>query len=200
MGWLAVGLQESIFIRDGTTFPHDPHGVACFPAALTAFQAYDIKLFLDLPRSSTNYVVGNFMLDVTLLSSAPPPGFTDDRHGITPVQTPTPSVIARSRRPAILPYVSPIVDAANTLTGLLWIMIGWKKESEVLEILMFEGVEFEKGRKKIPQAAVVKIESGLGMRFNEVRIEIVAKLRGLRYVEPMLASHETCILLRVEAK
>ena len=120
------------------------------------------------------------MLDLSLISpeagasvfdSSSSPGSTNDRHV---------SVIARSRRHAILTYASPMVDAANTLSGLLWFIIGWKKESEALEVSMFEGVEFGKGWKNIPQGARVVIEADEKMQIYELRIKIIAKLGGLR--------------------
>ena len=89
-------------------------------------------------------------------------------------------VIARSRRPAILTYVSPMVDLASTLSGLLWYILGWKKESEALEVSMFEGVEFGKGRRNIPQGVRVIIEADEKMQFYDLRVKIVAKLQGLR--------------------
>ena len=89
-------------------------------------------------------------------------------------------VLAWSRRPAILTYASPIIDTANTLSGLPWYLIGWKKESEVLEVSMFEGVEFAKGWRNIPQKVKVVVEADKKMQFYEVGIRIVARFSGLR--------------------
>lgn len=170
----------AICLQVQTTRNGNPYGTASLSSALTAFQPYDITIHLHLPRTPTNLAAGNFMLDLSLISpesaasifdSPGSPASTDDRHA---------SVIARSRRPAILTYASPIVDAANTLSGLLWFIIGWKKESEALEVSMFEGVEFGKGRKNIPQGARVVIVADEKMQFYELRIKIIAKLGGLR--------------------
>lgn len=120
------------------------------------------------------------MLDLSLISPESAASGFDRRGSSASANDGHPSVIARSRRPAILTYASPIVDAANTLSGLLWIIIGWKKESEALEVVMFEGVEFGKGRKNIPQGARVVIEADEKMQFYELRIKIIAKLGGLR--------------------
>lgn len=92
------------------------------------------------------------------------------------------SVLARSRRPAILTYASPIVDTANTLSGLPWHVLGWKKESELLEVDMMEGVEFAKGWMNVPQNAKVVVEADEKMQFYEVGIRIIAKLGGLRWI------------------
>lgn len=120
------------------------------------------------------------MLDLSLIS----PDITSstaDKRGLPPsASVAHASVIARSRRPAILTYVSPMVDTASTLSGLLWYILGWKKESEALEVSMFEGVEFAKGRKNVPQGVRVVVEADEKMQFYDVRVKIIAKLGGLR--------------------
>ncbi len=92
------------------------------------------------------------------------------------------SVLARSRRPAILTYASPIVDTANTLSGLPWHVLGWKKESELLEVEMLEGVEFAKGWANVPQSVKVVVEADEKMQFYEVGIRIIARFGGLRWI------------------
>lgn len=107
------------------------------------------------------------MLDLSLLS--PNPSTTD-----------TGKVLARSRRPAILTYASPIIDAASIIGGLPWYLMGWKKESEVLKVDMFESVEFAKGWRNIPQTVKVVIEADEKMQFYDVVIKVVARFGGLR--------------------
>lgn len=92
------------------------------------------------------------------------------------------SVLARSRRPAILTYASPIIDTANTLSGLPLHLLGWKKESEFLEVGMFEGVEFAKGWGNVPQSVNVVVEADRNMQFYEVSIRIIARFGGLRWI------------------
>ena len=92
------------------------------------------------------------------------------------------SVLARSRRPAILTYASPIVDTANTLSGLPLHLLGWKKESEVLEVGMFEGLEFAKGWANVPQSVNIIVEADQIMQFYEVSIRIIARFGGLRWI------------------
>ena len=91
-------------------------------------------------------------------------------------------VLARSRRPAILTYASPIVDTANTLGGLPWHVLGWKKESEVLEVSMFEGVEFGKGWANVPHSVRVVVEADEKMQFYEVGVRMIARFGGLRWI------------------
>lgn len=92
-------------------------------------------------------------------------------------------IIMQSRRSAILTYTSSIVNLASTISGMPWYLLGWKKESEVLEVRMFEGVEFERGWKNIPQSAKVIIDANEKMQIYSVEIKIVARFKGLRYVD-----------------
>lgn len=157
----------------------NPHGTVSIASALTSFQAYDISLFLRLPRTPRNLAAGNFMLDLSLL---PPNAASASATVPSALQSSNLEVIARSRRPAILTYASPIIHAANTISGLPWYVMGWKKESEVLEVSMFEGVEFMKGWKNVPQSVQLIIDANERMQFYEVEVKIVAKFGGLRYV------------------
>lgn len=111
------------------------------------------------------------MLDLSLL---PPEVST------TAQSDPTVKVLARSRRPAILTYSSPIIDAASILGGLPWYIMGWKKESETLKVDMFESVEFAKGWRNIPHSINLVIEADEKMQFYSVVIKIVARFGGLR--------------------
>lgn len=120
------------------------------------------------------------MLDLSLLSPPVASSTPDTRlSSLIPLANYT-RILAHSRRPAILTYASPIIDTANTLSGLPWYLIGWKKESEVLEVSMFEGVEFAKGWRNIPQEVKVVVEADKKMQFYEVGIKIVARFSGLR--------------------
>lgn len=119
------------------------------------------------------------MLDLSLL--APNKKFNSDV-GTSFFSNNTASVLARSRRPAILTYASPIVDTANTLSGLPLHLLGWKKESEVLEVGMFEGLEFAKGWANVPQSVNIVVEADQVMQFYEVSIRIIARFGGLRWI------------------
>ena len=60
--------------------------------------------------------------------------------------------------------------------------MGWKSESEVLSVSMFEGVEFAKGWANVPQSVRVVVEADEKMQFYEVGVRIIAKLGGLRWI------------------
>lgn len=59
-------------------------------------------------------------------------------------------------------------------------MLGWKTESEVLEVAMFEGLEFSRGSGNVAQELELIVEADEKMQFYEVGIRIVARFGGLR--------------------
>lgn len=138
--------------------------------ALASLQPYDITLSLHLPRTPSNLAAGNFMLDLSL--HPPPDPSTSALNSSAPA-------LARSRRPAILTYASPIVGTARTLSGLPWHVLGWR-ESEVVEVRMFEGVRFQRGWRNVPGWVGVGVEADEKMQFYEVGVRIVARFGGLR--------------------
>ncbi|KAL8862027.1 MAG: hypothetical protein Q9178_001482 [Gyalolechia marmorata] len=155
-----------------------PHGTATLGASLTALQPYDVSLFLHLPRTPNNQAAGNFMLDLSLLSLAKPPSTAEKPLPESALK----QRLAHSRRPAILTYASPIIDTASTLTGLPWYVLGWKTESEVVQVSMFDGVEFPKGWANVPQEVKLVVEADEKMQFYEVGVRIFAKFGGLRWI------------------
>lgn len=115
------------------------------------------------------------MLDLSLL--APPAPSTTSKSPDLSLD-----VLAHSRRPAILTYVSPIIDTASTISALPWYILGWKSEKDVLEVSMFEGVVFARGWRNLPESVKVVIEADKKMQFYEISVKIVAKFSGLRYL------------------
>ena len=120
------------------------------------------------------------MLDVTLLSPTAKSSTISNLEYVAASLNST--VLARSRRPAILTYVSPLVDAASTLSGIPFYVLGWKSESEVLTIPIFESVEFSKGWMNVPRFVRVVVEADEKMQFYEVGVKIIARFGGLRWI------------------
>lgn len=158
-----------------------PHGTADLSTALTSLQPYDVSLFLHLPRTPSNLAAGNFMLDVSLLAPLKASSTTPSILA-TSITSPNTTLLAQSRRPAILTYVSPLVDTASTLSGIPFYVLGWKRESEALEISVFEGVEFAKGWRNVPRYVRVAIEADEKMQFYEVGVRVLARFGGLRWM------------------
>ncbi|KAL8726707.1 MAG: hypothetical protein Q9166_006575 [cf. Caloplaca sp. 2 TL-2023] len=170
-----VSVERTIHLQFGDGHPY---GKARLDSSLTALQPYDVSLLLHLPRTPNNQAAGNFMLDLSLLS---PAKVSSTAEKLLP-DSALASRLAHSRRPAILTYASPIIDTASTLTGLPWYVLGWKTESEVLEVSMFEGLEFPKGWTNVPQEVRLVVEADEKMQFYEVGVRIIAKFGGLRWI------------------
>ncbi|KAL8900443.1 MAG: hypothetical protein Q9207_005691 [Kuettlingeria erythrocarpa] len=157
-----------------------PYGIAQLDSSLASLQPYDVSLILHLPRTPNNLAAGNFMLDLSLLAA--------------PGKSPTPSIpipgtassgqqiLGHSRRPAILTYASLITDTASTLSGLPWYLLGWKSESQVLEVEMFEGLEFSRGGSNVPKELKLVVEADEKMQFYEVGVRIIARFGGIRWI------------------
>jgi hypothetical protein len=113
------------------------------------------------------------MLDLTLYSSRP-------ASAVLPVAAN--ASIAHARRPALLTYVSPLVDVARRTARLPFYVVGWRRESEVLEVGMMEDLEFARGAQNLPQSLRLEIQSDLKMQVYLAKVEFRARLAGLRCV------------------
>ena len=121
------------------------------------------------------------MIDLALLApSSPTVSTADILHSSFGTTNSSTTVLGRSRRPAILTYVSPLVEQAHKLSNLPWYVVGWKKEAEALEVSMFEGIQFAKGWRNIPDQARVIVEADEKMQFYEVWVKVRARFQGLR--------------------
>lgn len=148
-----------------------PRGIVSLGTDLTSLQPYDITVNLHLPRTPSNLAAGNFMLELSLLS---PPSKT-----LMTLDTSS-DVLARSLRPAILTYASPIVDTASKVSQLPWYLLGWRKEAETLEVSMMERVEFAKGWRNVPGSLRLEIQSHEQMQIYDATVKFVARFSGLR--------------------
>jgi hypothetical protein len=61
-------------------------------------------------------------------------------------------------------------------------VVGWRRESEVLEVGMMEDLEFARGVQSLPQSLRLEIQSDLQMQVYLAKVEFRARLTGLRYV------------------
>lgn len=127
---------------------------------------------LEVPRTPSNLDTGNFMVDLTLFATRP-------ASLVLPGPTNTP--ISQARRPAILTYTSPMVDIARRAARLPLYIVGWRRESEKLEVPMMEQLEFAKGARNLPQSLRLELQSESRMQIYTAHVEIRARLTGLRY-------------------
>jgi hypothetical protein len=112
------------------------------------------------------------MLDLTLYATRPV-------SAVLPISS-THTPIAHARRPALLTFVSPLVDVARRTARLPFYIVGWKREAEVLEIEMMDDLEFAKGAQNLPQSLRLEIQ------VYGAKVEFRARLTGLRYVSFVL--------------
>ncbi|KAK0886742.1 hypothetical protein LTR02_017869, partial [Friedmanniomyces endolithicus] len=159
-----------------------PHGVVTLWPDLVGAQRYDILVELHFPRTPSNTAAGNFMLLTTL--HAPPSQFqgTPQPHSLTsPPPPPHPPILASSRRPAILPYRSPLLDLSHTLTHLpLSLLFPLAAETSVLRIPMFEALEFPaKNWRAVPSTLRLEIQSEGQMQVYAVKVVFRARFGGL---------------------
>lgn len=162
-----------------------PYAVIDLGQSIIPQQAYDISVVIDLPRSPPNLQMGNFMVDLVLLSPAynavrrafPADSF-DTRSGI-----PTDTILYSSRRPTILTYTPEFVTLGKQLAALPSYLLGWRKAEERLDIPMAEGVVFEKGTNNLPSKVYLDLQSkGEDVQVYNLRLLLRARLSGMRWL------------------
>lgn len=142
---------------------------------LATLQAYDVTVKLDLPRTPSNLAAGNFMLDLSLF----PHQSTSSAKAIKERNSST-DLIARSRRPAILTYASPMVDTASKLAFMPLYLSGWRREAETVDVRMMEQIEFPRGWRNLPETLRLEIHSDERMQVYNAKVEFKATFSGLR--------------------
>ncbi|KAK5203222.1 hypothetical protein LTR41_011024 [Exophiala xenobiotica] len=176
-----INLERVLYLQYGPE-QHPYATTALDTSALISQQAYDVELVLDMPRTPTNLEAGNFMLDLSLLG----PGI-NVRNVLDPLSAwlsniTTDNVYKHSRRPAILPYSSPILSLSHTLLHLPWHAIGWRDLDAVhLVVPMFEMISFPRGSRNVPSHARLELQSSSIMQVYNAKLAFRAKFQGLRY-------------------
>ena len=149
-------------------------------SALSEQQPYDISIELHLPRTPNNLAAGNFMLDLSLLSRPSPTTATPALNVIQPNAS---TVLAHSRRPAILPYQSPLLSITHNIIALPWHTLGLKDlNADVLEVPMFELMSFPRGWRNVPGVVKFELQSEQALQVYSVRALFKARFEGLRYI------------------
>lgn len=151
-------------------------------------QAYDVLVEIDLPTSPANSELGNFMVDMVMLSSeykdSSRPGTSTSKSSDLHSWIPAGSILFSSRRPAILTFRSDVVSLGKQLAGLPLYILGWHRESERLRIPMAEGIVFEKGYKNAPRKVYLDIQCRhqQALQVYNMRLLLRAKFSGLRWL------------------
>uniref|UniRef100_A0A1D1XGV5 Seipin n=1 Tax=Anthurium amnicola TaxID=1678845 RepID=A0A1D1XGV5_9ARAE len=129
-----------------------------YDSFLTADQAYDILIDLDVPSSDRNIALGNFMVGLELIAKN--------------------ETVQFSSRPCILTYQSGLFRVIYTFWRLIPLVLGFTKEDQKLRIIMFENM-IESVEKPITKALITISSSNLDVYSAQIRLD--AHFRGLRY-------------------
>ncbi|KAK4547559.1 hypothetical protein LTR36_000516 [Oleoguttula mirabilis] len=160
-----------------------PHGTVSLSPEIVSVQRYDVAIELTLPRTPENMDAGNFMLEVNM--------YAPEEKGTSLMDTvqaglasgsAAAKVLATSRRPAMLPYRSQIVETAYKISELHWYLLDWRSEEDKLYIEMFESVEFPKGWRNVPSTLKLEIQSSHRMQIRSAKAIFRARFRGLRWL------------------
>lgn len=146
-------------------------------------QRYDVAIELTLPRTPENTEAGNFMLEVNMYAPEEKGTTILDtvQAGFAP-GTAASKVLATSRRPAMLPYRSLVVELVYKLSELHWYLLNWRSEEDKLYVEMFESVEFPKGWRNVPSTLKLEIQSSGRMQIYTAKAIFRARFRGLRWL------------------
>lgn len=171
---------DDVYDSEDPRHAFNPYGSVNLAGEIVNAQRYDVILELTLPRTKDNGDAGNFMLEAVMYA----PGSMVDplKDTLAPGSAEEDNRIARSRRPAIMAYRSPIVDQLYKLTELHWYLLGWRKEAENLQVSMFEGVEFARGWRNLPTTMTVHVQSTIRMQIYSAKAVFRARFRGLRWL------------------
>ncbi|KAK5125663.1 hypothetical protein LTR85_011937 [Meristemomyces frigidus] len=191
-----IGFERTIHLQFDNVFkPSDsrytvargagpyPYGTANLAPEIVSVQRYDVAIELTLPRTPENTDAGNFMLEVNMYAPEEKgAGIMDTvQAGIAP-GTAAAKVLATSRRPAMLPYRSQIVELAYKVSELHWYLLNWRSEEDKLYVEMFESVEFPKGWRNVPSSLKLEIQSSHRMQIYSAKAVFRARFRGLRWL------------------
>jgi seipin len=181
-----------------------PFGIANIPG-LVSRQKYDVVVEMTVPRSNANLNAGNWMVglemrgpstvaggikgmlgwdeewDVQDYSQGDIPGATTQKV-VAEGLVNTPTILARSRRPAILTYRSYIIEHMYRFLRLPLYLVGWHTEAEHIEISMMESVEFDNGIRNVPTSVKIELRSRHLLEVYTVSVRFSARLEGLRWL------------------
>ncbi|EEQ83880.1 hypothetical protein RJZ56_002110 [Blastomyces dermatitidis] len=168
-----IGMERQVHLQFGDGHPY---GTATLGTELIPAQQYDISVALYLPRTPSNLDAGNFMLDLALVSTV------DTNINTNAEASAEENIIARSRRPAILTYASPMVDTARRVSKMPLYVLGWQREAEKLKVNMMGRVEFARKKGAMPKMLRLEIQSDERMQVYNAVVRFDAKFSGLRWI------------------
>lgn len=185
-----IGFSRTVHLQFDNVFPTshsrfdesaNPYGTVEVGSDIVSGQRYDIRVVLELPRTRENRDAGNFMVEAGLYATGA--GILDEvKEGLAPGLAEKDNRLALSRRPGILAYRSWPLEWMTRLLQLPWYLLGWRRESEVLTVGLWEALEFERGWRNIPSNMRIELQSIGRMQVYSAKVEWRARFRGLRWV------------------
>lgn len=91
------------------------------------------------------------------------------------------AVLFHSRRPALVPYVDPVVSLASRTFFLLYHMLFPSSNTCVMNIPLAESLAFPRDA-AVPVSAYLEVEAGQGIQIYHAALTMTAQLRGLRWL------------------
>lgn len=162
----------------------NPYGITSLSSpAVKSAQDYDVSVEISMPRSPTNIERGNFMVRLHLLDLDVNSGLVDaaqnfaDNHQVFEGHT----ILFSSRRPALVPYVDPVVSLASRLLFLPYHILSSSSQTSSMVVPLAEHVSFPKGS-ALPASAYLEIEAGQTIQTYDVALILSAQLSGLRWI------------------
>ncbi|ATY67050.1 SH3 domain [Cordyceps militaris] len=162
----------------------NPYGIAPLAASrMKALQDYDVSVTFTMPRSPANLDRGNFMVSLHLIDSrdqntlaARADEFARSHAGFG-----LNKVLFSSRRPALVPYVDPLVSVTSRVLLMAYHLLSTTSQRYALTVMLAERVSFDRESLK-PAAAYIEVEAGQDIQIYSAQLTLTAQLRGLRYL------------------
>ncbi|KAF4989351.1 hypothetical protein FGRMN_9193 [Fusarium graminum] len=162
----------------------NPYGITSLQTPpMKTQQEYDVSLVLSMPRSNSNVERGNFMVSLHMLDSKADLGLLAEaeHHASLHEGFGATNVLFSSRRPALFPYVDPLVSVASRVLFLLYHLFTPGSSTNSMIVPLAERVSFSKGS-ELPKSAYVEVEAGQTIQIYHAYLQLTAQLRGLRWM------------------
>lgn len=137
----------------------------------------------SIPRSPANLERGNFMVSLYLVDSRGKDALDSKALAFAKehVDFGNSRVLFTSRRPALVPYVDPVVSLTSRVLFMAYHLFSSKSQRHQLTINLAEHVAFPK-ESVLPASAYIEVEAGQDIQIYSTELVMTAQLRGLRYL------------------
>lgn len=158
----ATAIEQRLYLQHHTAAnPHATFDLEFSSSKLSTSQPYDVIVEMTLPNTPSNHDIGNFMIEIEMLSS-------------------TSESMVKSARSAIMQYSSPIIDTLSTVLGSGPVLLGFKEESQTLRVPLLESYEFQSGWLASPAKSRIEVHAP-NVKVYDCKIQFRTQLRGLTW-------------------